>query len=318
MDEKILILMAVNDNNILSLEHMNGTKREVRRASIYRKVSNPILRVVRKIWRNLGFPGYQIWFDSWWNEIGQYDSVIAVAYKSTWRLFKILKRKYPNIRRIMYWWDPIQKTISPNEVEDDTCEKWTFCKKDASRFGILYNPTFMPVSGKIGKEEEYDIVFVGSGHGKLYENREKILESLLEKCEKWRLKTSFHLWKGQNKEKCFSMKKVMNEQEYYDLVSKSKAILDIIEPSAAWMTLRPLEALYFKKKLITNNIDIIDEPLYDAENVFILGKNDIEYLPQFMSTPLKELNKDVYDYYTFEAWLDRFSSWKNRKWSHLL
>ena len=58
---------------------------------------------------------------------------------------------------------------------------------------------------------------------------------------------------------------------------------------------------------------------YKIGGVILYRKNFSTYQDMLkLIKELKELNKDVYDYYTFEAWLDRFSSWKNRKWSHLL
>ena len=304
----VLILMAIDESeNELSgkgMEHMNG----VFRAPIYYACHNPFVRIIRKIWRDLNLPGYQIWFDKWWDNIQEYDTVIAIAYKSTYKLFKILKKKYPYIRRIMYWWDPVMKTISPDEVEDSICEKWTFSQRDAKRYNLKYNATFLPVEENVCKKEEslYDIMFVGSVD-KLYCNRVPILCDVYEFCENNEITTSFHvLYHSKEKYRPFEMKKSMGEREYYELVGQSNALLDIVEPGNEWMTLRPLEALYFKKKLISNNVDLEKEPLYHPDNVFILGKDNIEELPEFLHAPLSEMDDSVYDYYRFSAWLHRF------------
>ena len=57
---------------------------------------------------------------------------------------------------------------------------------------------------------------------------------------------------------------------------------------------------------ISNNVDLEKEPLYHPDNVFILGKDNIEELPEFLHAPLSEMDDSVYDYYRFSAWLHRF------------
>lgn len=307
----VLILMAVDESaNELSGKAMNRTGK-VQRASIYHKYNNVLIRVIRKLWRDLNIPGYQIWFDNWWRDIESYDVVIAVAYRSTYRLFKIMKKKYPEIRRIMYWWDPVEKVICPDQVKESVCEKWTFCKRDALRYGLRLNTTFLPVSIKDLEysEEYYEIMFVGScGEEALYKNRADMISELSTYCDEKGIRTSFHIsYKSKSKkQRPFEMKHLMSEKEYYELLIKSKAVLDIVEQGHEWMTLRPLEALYFQKKLISNNVMLIEEPLYHPDNIFLLGKDDLGDLGDFLDRPLHKFEDYVYKYYTFEAWLERF------------
>lgn len=106
----------------------------------YRYEKNYIKRGLRKLHSILPLPGYQIWFGDWWKNLQNVDVIIAIAYKPTYRMFKMIKKKYPHIRQILYWWDPVSKTISPDNVSESICEKWTFSKKDATRFHLNYNP----------------------------------------------------------------------------------------------------------------------------------------------------------------------------------
>ena len=72
------------------------------------------------------------------------------------------------------------------------------------------------------------------------------------------------------------------------------------------LTLRTLEALFFKKKLITNNRDIVNLQFYNANNIFVLGIDKLENLKIFMDKPYENIEQKVIDYYDFNEWLKRF------------
>ena len=67
-----------------------------------------------------------------------------------------------------------------------------------------------------------------------------------------------------------------------------------------------LEALFFKKKLITNNRDIVNLQFYNANNIFVLGIDKLENLKNFMDKPYENIEQKVIDYYDFNEWLKRF------------
>lgn len=46
---------------------------------------------------------------------------------------------------------------------------------------------------------------------------------------------------------------MISYQENLDNIRKSKCIVDVVQKGQIGLTLRPLESLFFKKKLLTNN-----------------------------------------------------------------
>ena len=92
------------------------------------------------------------------------------------------------------------------------------------------------------------------------------------------------------------------------MINESKAILDIVQENQTGITIRPLEALFFHKKLITNNKNIVSYKFYCQNNIFIIGKDDINTLKEFMELPWLEIDKEVSDFYTFPKWIERFFS----------
>ena len=73
------------------------------------------------------------------------------------------------------------------------------------------------------------------------------------------------------------------------------------------ITLRPLEAFFLKKKLITNMKNIVKYDFYNSNNIFILGVDDFNKISEFINSPFddKDYNRIV-EKYCFRGWLKRF------------
>ena len=98
----------------------------------------------------------------------------------------------------------------------------------------------------------------------------------------------------------------MSYDKYLELLSESNCILDYNEKGQSGLTLRPMEALFLEKKLITNNKDIKNYDFYNPSNIFILGENNIEDIKEFINKPYEKVEQKIIDYYDFEQWLSRF------------
>ena len=79
----------------------------------------------------------------------------------------------------------------------------------------------------------------------------------------------------------------------------------------AGLTLRALEALFYEKKLITDNENIKEYDFYNSNNIFIL-KQDEELnakkkkeLEDFLRKDFKIVSKEVKKQYTIENWLEK-------------
>jgi hypothetical protein len=67
-----------------------------------------------------------------------------------------------------------------------------------------------------------------------------------------------------------------------------------------------MEAMFFNKKLITDNLDVLNLDFYKEENIFVLGYDKEERLGTFLSSPYTPVDGDILKQYTWEVWLDRF------------
>lgn len=84
----------------------------------------------------------------------------------------------------------------------------------------------------------------------------------------------------------------------------SKCVLDSAQAGQIGLTIRVLEALGSKKKLITTNEDVVSYDFYRPENIYIYiynGKIDLDNI--FFKENYKELSKEIYDKYSLRNWL---------------
>ena len=97
--------------------------------------------------------------------------------------------------------------------------------------------------------------------------------------------------------------------DYLSIMINSKCIVDVIIPGQTGLSLRPMEALFFNKKLITNNLYIKKMDFYHPNNIFIIGiDNDIK---NFMKLPNVTISDNIKNNYKTEEWCRRIINENN-------
>ena len=109
-------------------------------------------------------------------------------------------------------------------------------------------------------------------------------------------------------------KKNISYKENLKNVIQSDIVLDIPISGQKGLTLRVLEALYYKKKLISFNDYLKNELFYNDNNILILNEGDldsnivIDKIEEFLNKPYQDLkeNELARKYFSFEEWILRF------------
>jgi len=275
--------------------------------SAYKKI-NFAKRVIRKIHFKSSCPKKEIWFNKKY-DLDKFESLIIFDAAANYELVKYIKKIYPDKRVILWYWNPVRNSIDPTLLSSEICEKWSYSLEDCKKFNLKYNTTFYfngltnNLKGENINGLNYDIVFVGRDKGRL-----STLLEYKEKFESLGLKTNFHItptkWYKKRKNKIY--KNDISYNEIIDLIKKSNAILDIVQYQSDGLTLRIMESLFFKKKLITNNKIIKSYDFYDKNNIFILGEDPFEKLKEFIEIPYTEIDNEIIKKYEFNEWIYRF------------
>lgn len=168
--------------------------------------------------------------------------------------------------KIEYYYHIHRNNIKLYTIDSDDALKYKFIHtkqfyRDYNKeFGRLNNPDF-----------KTDLFFIGQD-----KNRQGKLLELINRVNKAELKYRFLILKDKHSnhipelEECYIQKEV-SYNEVLKYIANSKCLVEILQKGQSGLTLRALEALFFRKKLITNNKKIIDEAFYNCNNVYILG-----------------------------------------------
>ena len=267
------------------------TKYDIVNSCINVNTSNFIYRLFRK----LKIPK-SIFFASWKKKIKKYKKVIIFDNTYDEYLTKYIKKKNPQIKIILWYWNSMVEYNNENIAKDDSYidEIWTYNRFDAKDYGLKYNPQFYSKKIKsVNTNIQNDIIFMGRDKG-----RKEELINLKDSFNGLNLQTEFIIIEKE--------KDLITYDSYIEKVLKSKCILDYGNFESCGLSLRPLEALFLKKKLITNNKDIINYDFYNNNNIFVLGLDNIAKLNDFINSEYIEIDQKIVDYYDFDNWLKRF------------
>jgi hypothetical protein len=175
---------------------------------------------------------------------------------------------------------------------------YTFDSEDAKKFNIKYKHT--PFSDKIKLNNSiviYDTLFLGRAKERITE-----IENLKHTFDKFGIKNKFLVLDTENKE--LKLNSFINYREYIDLISQTRCLIEINQKNQVGCSLRFMESLFFQKKLITNNRNIINDYYYDYNNVYILGYDDRNII-DFIHLPYNDNNTNLSPLF-FENWIEEF------------
>ncbi|MGN0729951.1 hypothetical protein [Treponema sp.] len=213
-------------------------------------------------------------------------------------------------RRFLWLWDSVHNKAEKRFLKyfKKHYEVYTFDYNDSQKYKLNYKNTvgYLPElkqePKKDGKQLK-DIYFVGLDRG-----RYEILNTLYEDFSKLGLICDFNVLKDEKSPKKEKMLKFINGRigslENSRRIYNSRAVLDIPVNGQNGLTQRVLEALFFGRKVITNNESIKNEVFYRPENVFVLNDKNLEDIKMFLSKPFVKNNLSQY---TINNWITEFT-----------
>ncbi len=267
---------------------------------MYKQQGNFLFRTLRRLWNKFHLPGESIWYDK--DVLRSTEKIVVFEPLCKPTYLKWLRKKKPNADIVFWYWNIAKNTVCPDEIRDDWCRKYSFARLDCLNYNMRFNPLPYFHEIDVGQaEKEFDIVFVGKDKGRL-----SALLDLKKQFNDMGLKTKFVISPSHRYDKSPEYSPAISYIDSVKLGSRSKAVLDYIEVNNSGQSLRVIEALFQKEKIITNSILASDYDFYRPENIFILGKDDINKLGEFLNTPYKEIEQEIIDRYDFDSVMERF------------
>jgi hypothetical protein len=248
-----------------------------------------------------------------------YDYVLVVNQEAMKKeVLTLLRTSFKSAKFILYMWDSMKNKTSVHKIYEYFDECYTFDRFDVEKFpGIRFRPLFFLDDYKMvsTNKKEYDMSFIGTAHGDRYWILKEIQNQLAEKHLK------FFTYLYLNNPILYRYNRIVNpdfrkiskiedfsfspltRSEIIDILSKSKAVLDIQHYAQTGLTMRTFEVLAAGIKLITTNKDIMSYDFYNPANICFINRLNPQINPQFFETPFQPLPQNFYEKYSIEGWI---------------
>ena len=316
---KILVIANVNNYNAKVLNNML-----IDVDYTYYRFNFILIKIIMFLWVIYGIPFYSIWFKFKNRKVEEYELIILYECKCPDKIIKYIRRRNKKARIIYWLWDTADKSENKRFIsirkqifniikqkDKYNCEIWSFDKNDCRKYNLFYNNQ---VSYKVDlpkQDIKYDFFFCGRD-----KNRLDIVKTLKRKFPKYKYKIQVIPDKGKNydeEDKQYMLLRMMPYSEMMKYANQSKCIIDIVQKGQGGITWRPLEAMFYKKKLLTNFIDIQSYDFYNKNNIFILGKDDLSKLDQFLKSDYIDIPEKIIKNYLAEGWINNFINKNSRE-----
>jgi hypothetical protein len=282
-----------------------------------KKPTNPFLRLLKKIHLNLDLPLKYIWVNQ--PKGFQYQSIheddIVIFMDLPYSAYLTLQLKYfKNTKTIFYIWNKLthSKAVQINLVKKRNRNVWTFDSQDSQKYHLHFIEQFYwrkhikEAKGNI----KTDLYFIG---------KDKKRMSTLYLIDQ--LTPGFHnsiqVLKDSNQSYDSKYTKYLldTDVKYNKVVERilrSRCLLEITIDGQEGLTLRALEALFYQKKLITNNSTIVNYDFYREANILILDfkmplTEIAAQIVEFMKIEYVPIDDRIIQNYTFENWLKKIT-----------
>lgn len=298
---------------ILIIENRND--KEVRHIGNYEVKSEPLYKVnvkkhIAQFFRKAPLLPESFLYESWTNEIDAYDLIIVWEANINVKALKYMYKMGASHKTVMAFVNKIQKRERKlhKVAKQLGIKQITYNMYDSSEYGIKYIPQFWDDQKYRLLERkpiEWDITFLGAAKDRLQE----IIAVENAACQQG-LKTNF--WIVSNLQHGRTHKEKKRYEIYLDEANRSKAILDIVGDMNKGLTWRPLEAMFLKKKLITNYADIVRYDFYPfyKENILIIKGDNLSEIHDFICKEYVDAEIDLHSY-TYIGWLEQIENLQN-------
>jgi hypothetical protein len=218
-----------------------------------------------------------------------FSEYVSPAYDKNY--LNYLRKNYPKAKLVFNLSNPINdenhKYVHSLLKEFD--HVISFDDKDVMNYGFTYyNGLYEPDLSIKKNENSCDIFFAGRG-----KNRLDFVHAIYQHLSRNNIKCEFYLYDVPLEKQLENTNIHYNTWLPYNIllqrVANSNVVLEILQDNQSGFSMRTCEALSYKKRLITNNSDIIKQPFYDPKYIRVVNSIDdfdissikSEYTPEY-------------------------------------
>lgn len=287
-----------------------------------RPSNNKFVRIIIRLNKNL----IERYILNYYREV--LDSVIGVKFdyvfvlkaeSFTPKVASLVKSRCSDAKFIRYFWDSVENYRDVDNVSQYFDEIFTFDPKDSLKYAYTFLPLFYTKSyeniANVNSSLEYDLMFAGTVHSDRYtfiSNIVSQIQNIGGTCFNWfYLPSKILYYKMKLQDKKMRSAKMsefsfvaMSRNELMDYYLKSRIQVDIQHPKQTGLTMRTIETLGAKKKLITTNLNVKEYDFYKPSNILIVDRENPIVPKEFIMSQWEEIPAEIYRKYSLGSWLN--------------
>ncbi len=254
------------------------------------------------------------------NQGKKYDYIFMIKSEAAGeKEVAILREAYPEAKFILYFWDAVEN-IPDGEKKIGLYDRvLTFDRKDAEKYSLIFRPLFFgkdyeAKEASAKKDYAYEFAFIGTAHS----DRPKIVKILGEKCTEKGLGYFSFLFLPHPM--LFFYNKILNRdyrgikmhdvtfqridsKKITDIYENSRCVLDVEHTKQNGLTMRTIELIGMKKKIITTNTGIREYDFFNPVNICVIDRKNPKIDDEFLSRPYEEIPSEIMNRYTLRSFI---------------
>lgn len=248
------------------------------------------------------------------NFVSKYDIVLVIRGQTISReIIYELRETNSDACFVLYEWDSVKNNPNAARIADLFDRVYTFDSLDAKENQWDYRPLFFSREFKRDNDRPIDLALIG----KIHSERLSIFNIIKDDYVKYKSfiylferRLVYYKQKYINKSPEYtgvddsSVKfKSLKLEETFDIYSKSNILIDYTHPNQNGFTMRTIESIGSRCKLITNNKKVLDADFYNESNIYYYKTGEFKIPDSFVKSPYCELSESTYEKYSIIGWI---------------
>lgn len=256
-----------------------------------------------------------------------YDLIFVVNGKAFDPAFICeLRRRHPRAEAVLYLWDSIQ--LYPHVLEFSSLfdRRYTFDSADArvhpdfKLLPLFFTHDYQAVGAALSPNADFDVANVCTAHA----NRYVLMKTLIPELEAADLRIYSYLYLHPfqfvyNKLRMDEFARArprefrfhpLSVEGYIDVLRRSRSVLDVSHTAQSGLTMRTIETVGAKRKLITTNSEVLKYPFYHPTRVLVLDPNrtNASTIRDFIKAPQQDILESTRELYGIDTWAQQIIS----------
>lgn len=242
-----------------------------------------------------------------------FDRVIVIVGRKLCPFFlEDIKKRNSTAKFILYLWDDVKRVENYEKTKHYYDEVYSFDLKDCKKYGFIHLPLFF-TQEPVGKyKKEWDVYSAMFSHSE----REQLVSSINKQAVDNGCKSKFYISLGRflylkrlkeiiknNNPNIKYISKPITEERNYVNMEKSRTILDCPFKGQFGLTMRTIESLGMRNKLITTNKSIKYYDFYDENNISIITRDKPLLNVDFLKSSYHHIPHDILYKYSLKTWV---------------